>query len=268
MGAREAAAQLRALCADAILSHWRAKRKEQAQAASDLLDEANTALEAVGGGGGAAAAQPQPQEGTPGGEGRGGPQGLPPERFFLPLEQVRQCLTLNIDASILGGGGGGGRKGKRKGEGAGGGGRRKARAFNPWTPELQGQLATVLRAALAADPEAAPPAEEVEALQPALAKLAGHLQASAAAEQLRAMGATLAGAAATLQVRRAEAGGCCCRCGQAAAAAAASAGAAAADSPLPSLLLGNRPAAAGCCPLQCPPTRARSWAALLSWRTC
>lgn len=72
-----------------------------AQAASDLLDEGNELLAELDEGPAAAgrAALPAREESEePAAAPR--PQ-LPAETFFLAPEQVRECLTLNIDSSIL-----------------------------------------------------------------------------------------------------------------------------------------------------------------------
>lgn len=96
---REAVAQLRLLCEAAVASNWHGGRKDAAQTASELLDEANEALEEVPGlkdGPDAAPAPPPPPPGA------AAKPRLPAETFFLPLDEaVRRCLTLNIDASIL-----------------------------------------------------------------------------------------------------------------------------------------------------------------------
>lgn len=84
-----------------IFSHWHGGRKEQAQAASDLLDEANGVLADVEGVDAAAQAAPAPEPLPPPHPAADGKPQLPPETFFLPADAVRQCLTLNIDSSIL-----------------------------------------------------------------------------------------------------------------------------------------------------------------------
>lgn len=123
LNAAAAIRAVRALCDSAISSNWHGKRKDAAQAASDLLDEANDLLadfeEAAAG---QPAPPPPPPEPKPEPR-RAPPPQLPPETFFLSSEAVRECLTLNIDSSILvqrRGGWPAGRK--RKPEGAGGSG--------------------------------------------------------------------------------------------------------------------------------------------------
>jgi len=99
--------QLRALCDRAISSSWHAGNKEAAQAASDLLDEANMLLADADGqlGSGSPDSQsPQPKQeldaAAATAAARSGPC-LPDETFFLSADRVRECLTLNIDSSIL-----------------------------------------------------------------------------------------------------------------------------------------------------------------------
>lgn len=154
MDAAEAARRVRLLCEAAISASWAAGQRDQAQAASDLLDEANGLLAELDGGA-AQQAAPPPREPSPEPE-PPAPQ-LPAETFFLPPDQVRECLTLNIDSSILlasqpaprRGGWPAGRKRRADGGAAAGPVKRKGRRqYNPWTPELQQQLATVLRLAL------------------------------------------------------------------------------------------------------------------------
>lgn len=187
----EAVQRVRALCAAVISATWTAGNCDVAQAASTLLDDANEALEELEEGAGAAPAAPPPPPSPPAPE---GPR-LPAETFFLPADQVRDCLTLNIDSSILLASQprrGGWPLGKRRNPNAGGaapgarprwsirgvcgharssragpacrsslghqsrracaapgaGKRKGRRQYNPWTPELQQQLATVLRLAL------------------------------------------------------------------------------------------------------------------------
>lgn len=212
--AADALHQLRALCDHAISTSWRTGQHAVAQAASELLDEGNELLAELGEGPAASggATQPvamgqQPQEPAV------SPRlQLPAETFFLDADQLRECLTLNIDSSILmaaqpprrTGGWPLGRK--RKGDGIGGAalGKRKtgSRQFNPWTPELQQQLSMVLRLALRSPGAGLTrlPSEEVAHLSPALASLAGHLHSSAAGEQLQSMGTTLASVVSMLQV--------------------------------------------------------------------
>lgn len=79
--------------------------------------------------------------------------------------------------------------------------RRGRRHFNPWTPEVQQQLATVLRSVLASPTVPGPPETDVAALPPRLAKLAADLSASAAVEQLQGMSVALPNAVGLLQVR-------------------------------------------------------------------
>ncbi|PRW58999.1 putative histone-lysine N-methyltransferase ATXR3 isoform X1 [Chlorella sorokiniana] len=203
LNAAAAIRAVRALCDSAISSNWHGKRKDAAQAASDLLDEANELLadfEEAAAGQPAAPPPPPPPEPKPEPR-RAALLELPPETFFLSSEVVRECLTLNIDSSILvqrRGGWPAGRK--RKPEGAGGSGRRKGRrGYNPWSPELQQQLATVLSAALSGPTSPGPPQDEVAALPPALSALAGHLRSSQAGEQLQSMGASFSNAVGMLQ---------------------------------------------------------------------
>ncbi|KAL4445829.1 hypothetical protein ABPG77_009028 [Micractinium sp. CCAP 211/92] len=211
--APDALRQLRALCDHAISTSWRAGQRAVAQAASELLDEGNELLaeldEGPAAAGGAALPTTAREESEEPAVAR--PQ-LPAETFFLAPEQVRECLTLNIDSSILmaaqpprrTGGWPLGRKRKGEGTGSAALGKRKTggRHFNPWTPELQQQLATVLRLALRSqEPGSARlPKEEVAQLSPALASLAGHLHSSAAGEQLQSMGTTLGNVVSMLQV--------------------------------------------------------------------
>lgn len=101
MTAAEAVQRLRALCDAAIVSAWSAGQRDRAQVASDLLDEANEVLaELDGSGGGAAAPAPPQPPPEPEPEAAPAPK-LPQETFFLPTDQLRECLSLNIDASIL-----------------------------------------------------------------------------------------------------------------------------------------------------------------------
>ena len=210
--------QVRLLCEDLVSTSWLGGKRGQAQAASDLLDEANALLAEFDSSAVAAPAPPPPP--PPPAPEPAAPK-LPAETFFLSADKVRECLTLNIDSSILvrqqavaaqreaGARRGGWPLGKKRkvdggsqsagsGKLAGwlsglqlacdvraraclecnhnkiracvgacmfhgrhlllalscpappfGAGKRKAgRHYNPWTPELQQQLATVLRLAL------------------------------------------------------------------------------------------------------------------------
>jgi len=103
LNASTAIRAVRALCDSAIFSNWHGKRKDAAQAASDLLDEANEMLaefEEAAAAQPAAPPPPPPPEPKPEPR-RAAPPQLPPETFFLSAEAVRECLTLNIDSSIL-----------------------------------------------------------------------------------------------------------------------------------------------------------------------
>lgn len=126
LNAAAAIRAVRALCDSAISSNWHNRRKDAAQAASDLLDEANQLLADFEAGTAAQPAPPPPPPPEPKPEPRRAAQPeLPPETFFLSADAVRECLTLNIDSSILvqrRGGWPAGRK--RKSEGAGGSGGR------------------------------------------------------------------------------------------------------------------------------------------------
>lgn len=101
--AADALHQLRALCDHAISTSWRTGQHAVAQAASELLDEGNELLAELGEGPAASggATQPvamgqQPQEPAV------SPRlQLPAETFFPDADQLRECLTLNIDSSIL-----------------------------------------------------------------------------------------------------------------------------------------------------------------------
>ena len=207
LNAAAAVRALRALCDAVISTSWHSKQKPKAQAASDLLDEANELLadlEEGAAGGAPPAPPPEPEPAAPPPAAK--PQ-LPPETFFLSSDAVRECLTLNIDSSILQGaqrrgGWPAGRKRKPDGGAGGTGGwawvgnsrpavvaccawvciaraaaallaagacgppalpcqqhsaapaalpaakRKGRRQYNPWSPELQQQLATVLQLAL------------------------------------------------------------------------------------------------------------------------
>ena len=132
LGVSEALQAVRALAERAITSRWRTGDRGAAQAGSDLLDEANELLGALldgssggaAGGGVTAAHAAAPGDGHEGSPAPAGLRSLPDEsEFFLPPDQVRDFLTLNVDGSILmAAGGGGGRRGglrKRKpGEGS------------------------------------------------------------------------------------------------------------------------------------------------------
>ena len=92
------------MCDSVISACWVAGSKEQAQATSDLLDDANRLLEEFDSSSAALAAAgvaleppppPPPPELAP-----AAPK-LPPETFFLTIDQVKDCLTINIDSSIL-----------------------------------------------------------------------------------------------------------------------------------------------------------------------
>lgn len=100
--APDALRQLRALCDHAISTSWRAGQRAVAQAASELLDEGNELLaeldEGPAAAGGAVLLTTAREESEEPAVAR--PQ-LPAETFFLAPEQVRECLTLNIDSSIL-----------------------------------------------------------------------------------------------------------------------------------------------------------------------
>ena len=89
--------QLRELCEAVVAACWAAGRQQHAQAASDLLDEANELLQEFDSQEAAAAVAPLPVEPPP----RTPKPTQPPETFFLPADLVRQCLTVDIDSSIL-----------------------------------------------------------------------------------------------------------------------------------------------------------------------
>jgi hypothetical protein len=86
------------LCERVIRAGW-AANKEAAQAGSDFLDYVNASMEdfdaspAVMG---VPVASPLPQQALPKAALK-----LPRDTFLLSIDQVRECLTLNIDSSIL-----------------------------------------------------------------------------------------------------------------------------------------------------------------------
>ncbi|KAL4859889.1 Histone-lysine N-methyltransferase [Chlorella vulgaris] len=200
---------LRALCERVIRAGW-AANKEAAQAGSDFLDYVNASMEdfdaspAVMG---VPVASPLPQQALPKAALK-----LPRDTFLLSIDQVRECLTLNIDSSILlrsqqgaghqqssrRGGWPLGKKRKVNGVGFVAHVQRKGgKHYNPWTPELQQQLATVLRSTLGGP---ATVTDEAPPLPQALANLADHLRTLQTGEHLQAMGATLSNSISMLQV--------------------------------------------------------------------
>ncbi|GAB4817034.1 hypothetical protein N2152v2_004080 [Parachlorella kessleri] len=223
------AEQFRALCDGVISTNFYSNRK-LAQEASDLLDYGNALLQELEPSAQAVQRSQQADKAA-----AGAPQ-LPAETFFLPARQVAGCLTLAVDESLVaragrarrqagGGGGGGGGGSSRRFYGLGtdseagdsegtrsgataakrrrmdsqgpGAAKRKARkSADPWTPELQAQIALVLM-------EILQPAESgagSSSVPKELREFAKELKSSQAAEQMRAVGTTLQKPCATLQV--------------------------------------------------------------------
>jgi hypothetical protein len=96
--AAQAVQAVRSLFEDVVSTSWLGGKRGQAQAASDLLDEANALLAEFDS---SAVAAPAPAPPPPPPVPEPAAPKLPAETFFLSADKIRDCLTLNIDSSIL-----------------------------------------------------------------------------------------------------------------------------------------------------------------------